>query len=200
MHILEPPHRCSKTITPYLPLFSCWPPMTGPQNNCDVKVPALSASPHQLHLRGTPGGRPRYGRSIWGCLKQGTYPIYRRIDGGKVCRTSPILHMPQGNIMYVILSSHGFRFCLLQIPLSIEHMTIFTRKMTVNHQLLLGYQRDVRGLPHRAHHIGPMWASAEMALLAMFAQRIPPGAYPIYNQFTMNPHLGMILAYLMAIK
>ena len=71
--------------------------------------------------------------------------------------------------------------------------------MTVNHQLLLGYQRDVRGLPHRAHHIGPMWASAEMALLALFTPRIPPGAYPIYNQFTMNPHLGMILAYLMAI-
>ena len=93
-------------------------PHDGPQNNCDVKVPALSASPHQLHLRGTPGGRPRYGRSIWGCLKQGTYPIYRRIDGGKVCRTSPILHMPQGNIMYVILSYHGFRFYLLQIALS----------------------------------------------------------------------------------
>lgn len=174
MHILEPLHRCSKTITPYLPLFSCWPSMTGPQNNCDVKVPALSASPHQLHLRGTPGGRPRYGRSIWGCLKQCTYPIYRSIGWWEGLQDLPYMkHMPQGNIMYVILSHHGFGFCLLQILLSIEHMTIFTRKMTV------------RGLPHRAHRIGPMWASAEMALLAMFTQRIPPKAYPIYNKKTI---------------
>ena len=103
MHFLVPLHQCSKTITHHtyiptylpgtvgpIPVFMLGPPVTVPQNNCVVKVPALSASPHQLHLRGTPGGQAPIWQKHLGLSQSGSLHFFLEWDGGKICSTSTI--------------------------------------------------------------------------------------------------------------